>query len=215
MLERIEAMGEICSEYGFAFYPLGGNLLRGWALAEHGQVEEGIAQIRQSLAAIRATGMESILPYWLLLLAEALGKGGQAEEGLKVVAEALTIVDRNGERLWGAEIYRLKGELTLQQFSVVSSQLSVPSPQPLIPNTQVEVEQEAEEYFLKAIEVAYRQSAKSWELRAVMSLARLWQQQGKRKEAHKMLREIYDWFTEGFDTADLKDAKTLLETLKR
>ena len=98
-------------------------------------------------------------------------------------------------------------------MSVVSSQLSVTSPQPLTPGTQAEVRQEAEGYFLKAIDIAQRQQAKSWELRASTSLARLWQQQGKKKLAHKLLADIYGWFTEGFDTKDLQEAETLLETL--
>jgi hypothetical protein len=113
------------------------------------------------------------------------------------------------ERYYEAELYRLKGELTLQKLSVASSQLSVPNPQSPTPNPH----SEAEVCFLKAIEIARRQQAKSLELRAVMSLARLWQSQGKKEEARQMLAEIHGWFTEGFDTADLKEAKTLLDEL--
>ena len=150
--------------------------------------------------------------YYLALLAEACGKVGQAEEGLNALAEALLMVDRTGERYYEAELYRLKGELSLQSRQVnTSSESGVTSPQPPTPSTQAEAEAEA--CFLKAIEIARRQQAKSLELRAVMSLSRLWQQQGKRKEAHQMLAEIYGWFTEGFDTADLKEAKALLEEL--
>jgi predicted ATPase len=114
MWKRIEAMEKIATEYGFLFYLVVGNLLRAWALTEHGQVEEGIAQMQQCLAAMRATGMELLVPYWLLLLAEAHRKGGQVKEGLEVVAEALATVERTGEHWWEAELYRLRGELTLQ-----------------------------------------------------------------------------------------------------
>ena len=171
---------------------------RGWALAEQGQGEEGIKQLHQALNAWRATGTETARPLFLAMLAEAHGKTGQAEEGLTALAEALDTVDETGERSHEAELYRLKGQLILQ--SKVHSLKS-------------EVEEEAEECFWKAIEVARTQQAKSLELRAVMSLARLWQQQGKKEEARLMLAEIYGWFTEGFDTADLQEAKALLEEL--
>jgi len=121
----------------------------------------------------------------------------------------LDLLHKTGERVAGAELYRVKGELTFQQFQVSGSKFQVPAPQPLASDPQTE----AEACFLKAIEIARQQSAKSWELRAVMSLSRLWQRQDKKKEAHQMLAEIYHWFTEGFDTADLKDAKMLIEEL--
>src|SRR5262249_26746817 len=110
-----------------------------------------------------------------------------------------------------AELHRLKGELTLQKFQVSGSKFQVTNPQALPPNPHAEADAEA--CFLKAIEIARRQSAKSWELRAVMSLSRLWMQQGKKDEARQMLAEIYNWFTEGFDTKDLQEAKALLEAL--
>jgi len=141
------------------------------------------------------------------LLAEAYGQDGQPGEGLHVVAEALE------GSFYEAEQHRLKGELTLQQENqkakVKGQKSKIPNPQHPTSSTQVE----AEACFLRAIEVARQQQAKSWELRAVMSLARLWQHQGKKTEAHQMLAEIYGWFTEGFDTKDLKDAKALLEEL--
>ncbi len=121
------------------------------------------------------------------------GKVGQAEEGLRVLTEALDLVDKTSERWWEAELYRLKGELLLQQSQTQHG--------------------EAEDCFQQAITIAQRQAAKSWELRAATSLARLWQGQGKTKEAHDLLAPVYNWFTEGFDTADLKDAKALLEEL--
>ena len=187
--------------------------MRGWVLSEQGQGEEGILQIHKGLAAFRATGAGIALPFYLALLATAYEKVGQVEEGLSVLAEALAVVDRNGERIYEAELHRLKGELLLQKFQVSSSKLQGPlNPQHLTPSIQTEVEAEA--CFLKAIEISRQQQAKSLELRATMSLARLWQQQGKQKEAHNMLSEIYNWFTEGFDTRDLQGAKTLIEELR-
>src|SRR5229473_5313516 len=134
-----------------------------------------------------------------------MGKEDRPRKGLSVLAEALATVDKTGERYYEAELYRLKGQLTLQKFQVSGSKFQVP------PSPQAEAEAEA--CFLQAIEVARRQQAKSWELRAVMSLSRLWQQQGKKAEARRMLAEIYGWFTEGFDTKDLQEARALLEEL--
>ena len=131
--------------------------------------------------------------HWLVLLAEAYGQAGQAEEGLAVLAEALAHVDTTGERLCAAEVYWLKGELLLQQT---------------IPDGV-----QAETCLHQALDIARHQQAKSWELRAAVSLARLWQRQGKRTEARQLLAEVYGWFTEGFDTADLQEARALLEAL--
>ena len=195
--EQAETVITLCSEQGFPYWLAAGMILRGWALAEQGQGEEGIAQMRQGLTAYRAVGAELDQTYYLALLAEAYGKVGQVEEGLNVLAESLAAVNKTGERFYEAELYRLKGTLTLQ--SPVQG-----------PQSQVE---EAEACFLKAIEIARRQQAKSLELRAVMSLSRPWQQQGKREEALELLTEIYGWFTQGFDTKDLQEAKALLSEL--
>jgi predicted ATPase len=130
------------------------------------------------------------------MLAEEHKQVGQIAEGLTAVAEALVAVDKSGERVCEAELYRLKGELSLKSRQVRSP------------------ESEAEESFLKALEIGRRQQAKSWELRAATSLARLWQQQVKRAAARQLLGEVYDWFTEGFDTPDLQEAATLLEVLR-
>ncbi len=196
--ERAEAVMTLSSEQGFPLYLALGTIVQGWALAEQGQAEEGIAQMQQGLAAWRATGAELFRPRGLALLAEAYGKMGQAEEGLTVLAEALAAMNKSRERWYEAELYRLKGELTLQSK---------------VPGQKSKVEEEAEECFHKAIEIARRQQAKSLELRAGMSVSRLWQQQGKKNEARQMLAEIYNWFTEGFDTKDLQEAKALLEEL--
>jgi predicted ATPase len=183
-------------------------MMRGWALAEQGQGEKGIAQLLEGVTAYRATGAEVFLTGWLAPLAEAYGKVEQTEEGLRVVDEALTLVEKKGEQVYEAELYRLKGTLAL-----------LPKVQGLQSKVQKGLgsevrsrESEAEECFWQAIEVARQQQAKSLELRAVMSLARLWQHQGKQEEARKLLAEVYSWFTEGFDTADLQEARALLES---
>jgi predicted ATPase len=150
-------------------------------------------------------------PLFLGALAQGYAQGGQAEEGLRVIAEALAIVEKNAERWNEAELYRLKGELTLQKESRVRGPESEVTDSPA--SSVQSPESEAEECFLKAIEIARRQEAKSLELRAATSLARLWQQQGKKAEARQLLAEIYGWFTEGFDTKDLQEAKALLEEL--
>jgi hypothetical protein len=135
---------------------------------------------------------------------------GQTEEGLRVLAEALAQVDKTGERKHEAELYRLKGQLTLQKSQVSDSKLPVENS----PRSSVQtLESEPEACFLKAIDIARRQQAKSLELRAIVSLARLWQQQGKQREARDTLFNIYTWFTEGFDTKDLQEAKALLAEL--
>ncbi|HEV8712154.1 MAG TPA: hypothetical protein VGX03_04915, partial [Candidatus Binatia bacterium] len=203
--EQAEALIALCTEQGFPFWLAPGIRFRSWALAEQGQREEGLAQIRQGRAAGRVTRARIGRSHSLALQAEMCGKVGQAEEGLVLLADALAAVDTTGERFYEAELYRLKGELVLQS--------GVRSPESKPPNRNPQLEVEAEACFLKAIEIARRQQAKSLELRAVMSLSRLWQQQGKKKEAHEMLAEIYGWFTEGFDTKDLQEAKALLEEL--
>src|SRR5262249_23066182 len=147
----------------------------------------------QSLRALRATGTEIGRPHFLTLLAETYATMGQPEAGLTALAEALTLAETTGARCYEAEIYRLKGALLLQQHA----------------DNQIE----AESCFHHALEIAHNQQAKSFELRTATSLARLWHQQSKRQEAHDLLAPVYGWFTEGFDTADLQEAKALLEVL--
>jgi len=206
--EQAEAMMALAMEQGFVLFVAAGTCWRGWALAMQGQTEAGIVQMQQGLAAWRATGGELAVPTWLALLAEAYGKAGRPEAGLTALTEALALVDNSGECWHEAELYRLQGEL-LRQSGVrgSGSPVSTPDSGRWTPDTDAEV------CFRQAFEVARRQQAKSWELRAAMSLARLWQQQGKRAEAHQRLAEVYGWFTEGFDTADLQEAKVLLEEL--
>jgi predicted ATPase len=191
--ERAEALIVSSTEQHFPHWLAFGMILRGWALTLQEEGAEGIGQMRQGLAALRASGAEVEKPYFFALLAEAYGKIGQPEEGLAVLAEALAIVDKTGGRYWEAELHRLKGELLMMQ--------------------QGPKVDEAEECFRKALDTACRQQAKSFELRTAMGLSRLWQQQGKREEAQQMLAEIYGWFTEGFDTADLQEARALLDEL--
>src|SRR4029077_10121853 len=151
---------------------------------QQGQAQAGLAQCHQGLTAWRATGAEGLRPYFLALLADAHGVQGEPEEGLTVLTEALTLVDTTGERWYAPELYRLKGALLLQQSS--------------------DNQAEAESCFHRALEIARNQQAKSFELRTATSLARLWQQQGKRQEAYDLLAPVYGWFSEGFDTAALQ-----------
>jgi predicted ATPase len=191
--ECAETILILAKEQGFPYWMAIGSLQRGWALAQQGQAKEGITQINQGLIAIRATGAAAYQPYFLALLAEAHGTIEQPETGLKVLTEAMTLAETTGERWYEAEIYRLKGALLLQQNS--------------------DQHAEAETCYHKALEIARNQQAKSFELRTATSLARLWQSQGKRQEAYDLLASVYHWFTEGFDTADLQDAKVLLDAL--
>ncbi len=213
--ERAEAAIQLAADQGFPFWVAMGTMLRGWALTEQAHGGERIAQIRRGLLSWQAMGAELGQSSYFAVLAEAYGEEGQAEAGLDVLTKAFAHVNTTGERWYEAELYRLKGELTLQKLSVASGQLSVTNPQSLIPNTQhpapsSHAEAEAEACFQKAIEIARRQQAKSLELRATMSLSRLWQQQGKTTEARQLLGEVHSWFTEGFDSQDLREAVALL-----
>jgi predicted ATPase len=191
--QMAEALMALSTEQGFAEQLARGTILRGWALFAQGQGTEGMVQMRQGLTALQATGGDVRRPLFLALLAEAYGGIGQIEEGLNVLAEALAAAEKTGGRFYEAELYRLKGELLVARAAE--------------PNA------EAEACLQQALDIARRQQAKSLELRAAMSLSRLWQQQGKRDEPRQLLVPIYGWFTEGFDTADLQEAKVLLEEL--
>jgi predicted ATPase len=197
----LQRMGELteegfalCAEQGLPLWLAYATTKRGWLKAERGEAAEGIAEMRRGIAGVRSTGAEIVLTVDLCMLAEQYGKAGRHGEGLAVVAEALALAEKGGERCWEAELYRVKGELLRGAGAEAS---------------------EAEASFRQAVEIARRQKAKSLELRAAVSLARLWQQQGKRAEAHKILADIYGWFTEGFETLDLKEAGGLLEELQR
>jgi predicted ATPase len=187
-----------------------GTLVRGWALATQGQGDEGMAQLRQGLDAMHATEGEVGQSWYLAMLAETYGKVGRAEDGLEVLAEVLAAARHSGERVYEAELYRLRGELLLQSV-VPSLEAGVPRLQTICHAPAVEA---AAACFHEALAIARLQQAKAWELRAALSLSRLWQQQGKRAEARTLLTPVYGWFTEGWDTADLQEAKALLEALE-
>lgn len=193
--EQAEAAVALSTAQGFPQWAAMGTSLRGWALAMQGQGEEGIAQVRQGLAAWRATGAALNVPYLCTVLAEVSDHLDYTADGLQALAEAHTLVEQHDERWWEAEIHRLWGVLLLRQ----------PGTPPA----------EAETCFQQALAVARRQEAKSLELRAAMSLSRLWQHQGKRDEARELLAPISGWFSEGFDTADLQEAKALLTEVSR
>ncbi len=250
---------EMAREHGWLIWRIVGSLGHGRALVGLGRATEGLEEIRQALSTYQTWGAVQMLPHFLSILLEAQLASGQVTDGLATVDEALTVADKTGERWNVAELWRLKGQLTLAQSGVlgpasgvqtqeenekskVKSQKSkIPNTQHLTPSTQGVV-QEAEEYFLKALAIARQQHAKSLELRAVMSLVRLRQQQaleqGARSkergvgskelgvsseeqgsharlaDAHKLLSDVYGWFTEGFDTKDLQEAKALLGDLE-
>jgi predicted ATPase len=191
--EQAEAAATLATEQGFPHWAAAGTILRGWALAMQGQGEEGMAQVRQGIAAFRATGAALLVPYYCTLLADVADRLGHPADGLRALAEAHTLVEQQEERWWEADVCRLRGVLLLRQ----------PGAPPA----------EAEAWLQRALDVARRQEAKSLELRAAMGLSRLWQEQGKRDKARELLAPIYAWFTEGFDTADLQEAKALLDEL--
>ncbi|HEV8371236.1 MAG TPA: AAA family ATPase [Pyrinomonadaceae bacterium] len=208
--EFAEAAIAVSSEHGLVLYRAHATITRGWALNQQGQREDAIEQMREGLAAHEATGTGVMRPHFLSLLAEALDRAGKAGEGLRVVEEALDMVHRTGERYYEAELYRLKGELLLKQ-----SRGRAPSQTATGVKALVEAESsaapQAEACFHQSIKIAQGQKAKAWELRAVMSLARL--HLNTTKQARSLLAEIYDSFTEGFDTVDLGEAKALLDEL--
>jgi len=184
---------KLATAQGFPLYVGYGTYWRGWACTMQGEGEASLMHMRQGLTAILATGQTLARPFCLVLLAEVAVQVGQREEGLRLVAEALAAFEKSGRGDLLAEAYRLQGVLLLHQ--AVADAVH------------------AEACFQQALIIARRQQAKSWELRVATSLSRLWQQQGKRAAARDLLAPIYDWFTEGFETADLREAKGLLEAL--
>jgi predicted ATPase len=191
--KHADAAVVLSTEQGFPQWAALGTSLRGWALAMQGQGEEGLAQVCQGIAAWRDTGAALGVPYFCTVLAEVYAYLRHSDDGLRALDEAHTLMEQQEERCWEAEVHRLRGVLLLRQTGTPQA--------------------EAETWLQRALDVARRQEAKALELRAAMSLARLRQQQGRHTEAHDLLAPIYDWFTEGFDTADLQEAKALLEEL--
>lgn len=189
---RASACIGACDEHGIWSQRKWAAIQRGWAAARQGAVEEGIAQMRENLGALRAVGQLVCIPFFLGMLTDALAQAGRIKEGLQAVQEGLEMVAATHERFYEAELHRLRGELLLDASGDRPT---------------------AESCFREALAVAGRQQAKSFELRAAMSLGRLWQQQGKQDDARALLTPIYGWFTEGFETPDLQDAKALLGAL--
>jgi predicted ATPase len=180
------------TEHGFSYYLAWAEALRGWSRVALGAHEEGLAEIRGAIEALqRSAGAR--LPYYHALLAEAYGWAGRIDEALQALADAFVGVSKTEERWWEAELHRLQGEMLRSEA--------------------IRRGAEAEGCFRTAIELARGQQAKSLELRAVVSLGRLWRDEGKRTQAWQLLAEVHDWFTEGFETPDLRDAKSLLEEL--
>ena len=188
-----EAAVALATAQGFPLWVAIGTILCGWAQAMQGQGEAGMAQVHQGIAAYRATGAVLLVPYLGTLLADVAAHLGHTDDGLQALAEAPPLVEQQEQRYWEAEVHRLRGVVLLRQ-----------------PGTP---QAEAEAWLQRALDVARGQEAKALELRAAMSLGRLWQQQGKRDEARELLAPVYGWFTEGFDTADLQEAKALLQEL--
>jgi predicted ATPase len=182
------------TEQGIPYWAALATIVRGWALAAQGQIEAGIGEMRQGMERYRATGATLAWSWFLGMLADAYGQGGDAEAGLGCVAEALALIERTGEGYHEADIHRLKGELLLRQGGAAAVA-------------------QAEACFRRALAVARRQGAKSHELRGGISLARLWCEQGRLREALGLLAPMYDWFTEGFDTPDLQETRCLLDAL--
>jgi len=192
-LAFVDAMDETARELALTYYLAIGSFFRGWALVELGKQNSGISELNQGFSSLRASRSASAGPHNCCLMASAWGKQGQVAEALKVVDETLDTVARTGEAYWEAELYRLKGALLLSMDDSNAPQ--------------------SESVFRKAMDTAEQQGAKSLELRAAIALARLWQDQGKQEAAGRLLRPIYDWFCEGFDTADLIEASVLLDEL--
>jgi predicted ATPase len=191
LLQSAEELRAIAGKYDFSYFFAIGNIMRGWGLGTGGQSSEGIPLLLQGLTALRATGCNAVLPFYLTMLAEVYGKAGQPQEGLDRLTEAGTLVETTQERWAEAEMHRVRGTLLLSLHAGAV----------------------AEDSYHQALAVARQQSAKFWELRAATSLARLWRDQGKRTEARDLVATIYDWFTEGFDTPVLQNAKALLDQL--
>jgi adenylate cyclase len=191
--QRAQTAMEMSAGQRNPFFLAWGTVLHGWAQTIQGQIEDGIAEIDQGIATYRATGSQTWLPYFLALQAESYARAERIDDGLALLVEALALADKTEERCWLAELNRIKGELLLA----------------VSPDNRAE----AESCFSRALDTSRGQQAKSWELRAAISLARLWRDQGKRTEGRGLLAPIYGWFTEGLDTTDLKEAKTLLGEL--
>jgi predicted ATPase len=192
VMRHANALISLAAEQAFPYWSIAGQTSRGVALLELGQAEEGIAALEKGVGAMQLIGAEIGMPGWMAFLGMAYGQIGQSDKGLELVDRALALAAAREERWNYAELHRFEGELLAAARRP---------------------DRPAEACFCRAIAVARDQAARLWELRAAISLARLWCDQGRRAEAHDLLAPVYGWFTEGFDTADLKDAKALLDEL--
>ena len=190
LLDELVALAD---EKGALFWKARGMMEQGCVLALTGKASDAVQMITSGITAWRSTGATVWMPLWLSYLARAYAELGQFDDAWRCIGEAMTAVETTKERWCEAEVHRIAGEIALK------------SPEPDAAK--------AEAYFERALAVARKQQAKSWELRAAMSMARLWRDQGKRDEARDLLAPVYGWFTEGFDTLDLKEAKALLDEL--
>jgi predicted ATPase len=197
---RAEASIDLCREHGVSFWLPFVRVVYGWALFWQGQAEQGLGEMQEGVKAFYTPPRRLFVPLLLALQAEAHLKLGQSSEAYTAISEALTIIDQNGEGWWESELYRLKGEQLRQAGA--KRQAS-------------HIDTDVEACFHQALDVARQQQAKSLELRAAMGLARLWQSWDKCQDAYELLAPVYGWFTEGFDTADLKEAKVLLDELEK
>jgi predicted ATPase len=192
---RLHAEGvmALAAEQSFPFWLSFGMILRGWALTRQGQSVEGLANIREGLATYRATGARIQLPGWLALLADAWAQVGQPQDGLAAVDEALALLASTGERCYEAELYRLRGEMLCQAA-----------------RHSAEGQSEAVAHFQRALRLAHQQQSRAWELRAALSLGRLWQHQGQHEAARQLLAPLCDWFVEGGATGDVQAARAMV-----
>lgn len=200
--ERVEALMALATELEFPLWLGFAAIMRGWLLVEEGQVEQGIARMHDALGAYRATGAELGRSRTLTMLAAAHARIGQSAQGFALLAEALAIMQETGEGFEEAELYRIKGQMHLWSVEGRAPKAR-----------RHAADEDAEACFRLALDIARRRQGKSWELRAAMSLGRLWQRQGKTREARELLTSIHASFSEGFDTADLREARALLEEI--
>ena len=210
--EHAEACMVVSREHGLVMYTAMATVMRGWSLSDEQPQEEAVAQMREGLAALQATGTEFVCPHFLALLAEALGKARQHDEGLRILDDALSVIQHNGERYYQAELYRVRGELLLLKSKCLAI-APMRATGRLVIHQDPPVFEQAEACFDASIKIAQYQKAKSWELRAVMSMARLYQDRGKQAQARSLLTRIYNSFTEGFDTVEACEARALLDEL--
>jgi len=190
---RADSLAALCAEHDFPYFKPMVRMLHGWALAAQGHVAGGGEEMQAGLDALREAGLNQRRSFQLAILAEGCAWAGDTERGLEALSEAEAVIEKTGEHRWEPEVHRLMGELLLAKSARRRAG--------------------AEAHMTRALEIARRQGAKWFELRAAMSLARFWAKDGRGDEARALLAPVYGWFSEGLDTPDLRDAKALLETL--